>query len=77
MPTFFLTYEQLLLEQESVVRDLFCFLLDVKSIAGTLVEARIKEVCKQDHKQQNFYALKATTGKLCARANCYSAEQLN
>lgn len=75
-PTFFLTYEQLLLSQEQAISDLFCFLLDVTSIEGTIVAAKIRSVCAKDHKDQTFYALKASTGKLCARANYYSAQQL-
>lgn len=37
-PTFFVSYEQLNVDPEPVVKDLFCFLLGVKSIEGTLVD---------------------------------------
>lgn len=75
-PTFFLTYEQLVLNPEPVVKDLFRFLLDAESIEGTLVEAQIKKVCGQDHKTHSIYQLKADTGKLCARRGYYTPEQL-
>lgn len=65
-----------MLSQEQVISDLFCFLLDVTSIQDTIVAAKIKTVCAKDHKDQTFYALKASTGKLCARASYYSADQL-
>ena len=33
---------------EPVISALFCFLLDVRSIKGTIIEKRIKEVVKSD-----------------------------
>ena len=38
IPTFYLRYEDLVLDPEPVLIDLFCFLLDVASISGTVVE---------------------------------------
>lgn len=36
IPTFFMRYEDLKINPEPVLTDLFCFLLDVKSLEGTL-----------------------------------------
>ena len=58
---------------------LFCFLLGVKSLEGTLVEAQIKKVTNKGHASTSnqVYKLKADTGKLCARKHLYTAAQLN
>lgn len=48
-PTFFITYEQLILDQESVISQLFCFLLEIKTIEGTLLQAQIKKICNRSH----------------------------
>ena len=77
-PTFFLNYEQLILEPEPTIMKLFCFLLGVKSLEGTLVEAQIKKVTNKGHSSTSnqVYKLKADTGRLCARKHLYTAEQL-
>ena len=41
-PTFFLTYEQLILDPEPVIYRLFCFMLGVATLEGSLVEQRIR-----------------------------------
>jgi len=50
-PTFFMSYEQLILDPEPAVKDLFCFLLDVKSIEGTLVEKMVTKVTSKGNKE--------------------------
>ena len=44
IPTYFMRYEDLKLNPVPALTDLFCFLLDVPSIEGTIVERRINEV---------------------------------
>ena len=44
IPTLFLRYEDLVLNPEKELTSLFCFLLDVTSIEGTVVQKRIKTV---------------------------------
>ena len=51
-------YEDLVLDPEKVLSDLFCFLLEVKSIEGTVVEERIKTVVKAGHSKSMVYGLK-------------------
>ena len=78
-PTFFLNYEQLITDPESAIKKLFCFLLDVDSIQGTLVEKQIEAVAKlgSSANQMQSYRLKADTGRLCARKHYYSEELLD
>jgi hypothetical protein len=40
-PTFFLNFEDLKLNANSVLKELLAFMLDVESIEGTVIEARI------------------------------------
>lgn len=43
----------MILNPEPAIIDLFCFLLNVKTIEGTLVEAQIKKVLNKGNKQEN------------------------
>ena len=47
---------------------MFCFLFDVKSVSGTLLEDRINKICNQGHKGHEVYKLKEGTGKLYRQA---------
>jgi hypothetical protein len=40
-PTFILSFEDLRLNPAPVLKEMFAFMLDVESIAGTVMEARI------------------------------------
>ena len=44
IPTLFLRYEDLVLNPEKELTNLFCFLLDVTSIEGTIIQKRIRTV---------------------------------
>lgn len=59
-----------------MINKLFCFLLEVQTIEGTLVEAQIKKVTNKGHTSHAVYKLKPDTGKLCARKDMYTPEQL-
>ena len=48
IPTYIVRYGDLKLNPEPVLRELMCFLLDVPTIEGTLVEKRIIKVASQD-----------------------------
>ena len=41
LPTYFMRYEDLKINPVPVLKELFCFLLDVTAIDGTVVEKRI------------------------------------
>ena len=78
-PTFCLNYEMLMADPEPVVKQLFCFLLDVESVEGTLVGAQIEQVTRSGHRDpsKQGYKLKADTGRLCAKKHFYSAAMLS
>lgn len=56
--------------------DLFCFLMGVDSIQGTLLESRIQEICNKGHKGHEVYTLKAGAGQLYRNLKMYTDEQL-
>jgi len=58
IPTFYLRYEDLVIDPEPALTDLFCFLLDVESISGTIVEKRIADYVANSTKK-TVYKLKA------------------
>ena len=74
-----MTYEQLIIDPVNTLKQLYCFLLDVKSVDGTVVEVLIKNASSKgnDDPAKMAYKLKADTGKLCAKANLYTEEQLS
>ena len=43
IPTYFIRYEDMVLNPEPVLLELFAFLFAVDSIEGTLIEKRIKD----------------------------------
>jgi hypothetical protein len=78
-PTYFVTYEELVAEPEHTLGQLFCFLLEVKTIEGTLVELMIKKSVEggiSDARRQ-AYKLKPSTGRLCGRKDHYTSAQLS
>lgn len=48
-PTFCLRYEDLQIDPLPVLSDLYAFMLGVSSIQGTVLEMRLKEVCKTNY----------------------------
>ena len=50
IPTYFMRYEDLKINPQPVLEQLFQFLLDVPSIEGTVVQKRIQEVCQTELK---------------------------
>ena len=57
--------------------ELFCFLLDVPSIEGTVVEKRIKDVSKKGFTSKKVYALKNKTVNLSKNNHMYSKELMS
>ena len=76
MPTFFVRYEDLKLNPTPVLEHLFCFLLDVPSIQGTLVEKRIAEVTASGFEDKTVYKLKSTSNDLSRSKLMYSEAQI-
>jgi hypothetical protein len=71
-PIYFLRYEDLILNQEEELTELFKFLLDLESLHGTNIERRIKEVVNAGQEQNRLYKLKQSTGKLHFQAKNYT-----
>lgn len=76
IPTYYIRYEDLVLNPEPVLMELFAFLLDVESIEGTLVEKRIKDYVAKGNKNGSVYKLKADPAKNLSRnAGMYTDAQ--
>ena len=72
IPTYFMRYEDLKLNPQPVLEELFCFLLDVQSIQGTVVERRIQELTQSGFQDKTFYKLKSTSTDLSRSRHMYS-----
>ena len=55
-PTFFYRFEDLRLRPQETLEAIFCFLLDLKSVEGTNVQHRIRQVVSMGHKATVTYA---------------------
>ena len=64
IPTYFMRYEDLRMNPKPALEGLFCFLLDVPSIKGTVVERRIEDVIQPGSPQKSTYRLKSTSSSL-------------
>ena len=58
IPTFYLTYEQLILEPEQTLTDMFQFMLGVDSLEGTVLQQRIRDSVAQGSQSKAVYTLK-------------------
>lgn len=47
IPTYYIRYEDLVIDPQPVLMECFRFLLDVHSLEDTVIEARIKQISKQ------------------------------
>jgi len=59
IPTYYIRYEDLVINPEPVLLEMFCFLLEVPSVAGTVVEKRVIDYCAQGNTSATTYKLKA------------------
>ena len=75
IPTFYLRYEDLKVDPEPVLIDMFCFLLDVDSLEGTMCLRKIKEIAASGFSNKTAYALKSNSSSLCRNRHMYSAQQ--
>ena len=58
IPTYYVRYEDLSLDPLTTLTELFCFLLEVPSIQGTVVERRIQDYCADGIQNTIVYKLK-------------------
>jgi hypothetical protein len=78
IPTYYVRYEDLILQPLPTLTELFCFLLEVPSIAGTIVETRIQDYCDGgSNRTATVYRLKtADITNLSRNADMYTSKQL-
>ena len=77
VPTYYLRYEDLVLNPEPVLRELFRFLLEVPSIDGTVIEKRIVDYCEKGNSSAAVYKLKFDPkSNLSRHFSVYSPEQI-
>ena len=72
IPTYWMRYEDLKINPRPVLEDLFCFLLDVPSIAGTVVEKRIAEITQKGFESKAAYKLKSSSNDLSRSNHMYT-----
>jgi len=72
IPTYYLTYEDLRLNSEPAVLEMFQFMFDVPSLDGTVLEAKIKSVCAEGHSSKTVYKLKSTSTNMSRNAFMYN-----
>ena len=58
IPTYYVRYEDLCVNPEPVLTEVFCFLLEVPTIEGTVVEKRIADYCAKGAAAASIYKLK-------------------
>ena len=74
IPTHYVRFEDMRTEPAKVLKDMFCFLYEVKSIEGTILEKRIDEKCAGGSGPKSAYKLKSTSSSLCRNAHMYTDE---
>ena len=75
IPSFVCRFEDLKLDPGRTLTDLFCFLLDVPDLDGTVCEQRIRFAYKQDKNQKTVYKLKTESKSLNRNGDMYTEEQ--
>jgi len=60
-----------------VLKEMFAFMLDVPTLQGTVIDARIEQVCATDHTKKAAYKLKSTSSNLSRNAGLYSSAQMD
>ena len=75
IPTYYVRYEDLILNCQETLEQLFCFLLEVESIAGTVIEKRIRDASSKGQ-GSTVYQLKANPADNLSRNRfMYTDEQ--
>jgi hypothetical protein len=78
VPCYYLRYEDLITRPQEIMCELFCYLFNVESVEGTVLEQRItKTVAANSRGNSQVYALKQNYdySKLLRNAHMYTPEQ--
>jgi hypothetical protein len=76
IPTYYIRYEDLLLDPIRVLTELFKFMLDVPSLEGTVLEAQIAKHGSQKNSTKAVYKLKTQSTDLCRNRHMYTENQI-
>jgi len=79
VPTYFMRYEDLCTKPVEILKELFCFILNVKSVDGTVIEKRIIDFIESNKtKKSSVYKLKKDQDytKLLRNEKLYTPELL-
>lgn len=67
IPTYYIRYEDLVINPEPVLMELFAFMLNAESLVGTVIEKRIIDYCARGNKGGTVYKLKVDPIKNLSR----------
>ena len=77
IPTYYLRYEDLVLNPQPVLMELFCFMLEVPDIKGTVIEQRVIDYCAKGTDTGAVYKLKVNpASNLSRNAHMFTPEQI-
>lgn len=74
IPVYFVRYEDLLIDPVPVLEELFCFLLEVPSVEGTVVQKRIRDSASKGTESKAVYKLKSNTKNFNKNEKNFSPE---
>ena len=74
IPTYFIRFEDMITEPVPVLLECMKFILDVKSIEGTVVEQRVIQKCGDGSRPKPAYKLKEEGSRLCRNQDQYTDE---
>ena len=72
IPTYFIRFEDMITEPVPVLLECMKFILDVKSIEGTIVEQRVIQKCGDGSRPKPAYKLKEGGSRLCKYQDQYT-----
>ena len=72
IPAFIVRYEDLRVDPVPILKDMFKFLFDVKSIEGTVLEKRITEKCGSKSQPKSIYKAKPGGFSVNRNKHCFN-----
>lgn len=72
IPSYFIRYEDLILEPEQTLKNIFRLAFNTPDIDGTVLEASIQKITSTGLAGKQSYSLKAGTGKLHRQLDKYN-----
>ena len=75
VPVHFVRYEDLVSRPKETLSELFCFLLEVESVEGTVIEKRIEDLGTQGNAKNTVYNVKENSQKFNKSVHRYTEAQ--